>query len=437
MSFFPIRSLTALSLASAHLAVSCGSLVAIGSAASAQTPPPPPTKLANPPLPTTFSNPPLTAPRRPTALELVESARQQLINRGELPASSAVGAPIGEPGPIGAPIGPTPINTLPAPPPPFAVYRLGPGDVVSVYVQRFTEFNFQAAVDPEGQITHPLLGKIVMLGLTVEQAQARVRERVDRYIINPVVLLSLSSQRPVQVTVSGQIARPGLYPLQPQSPRVSSVLLAAGGTLEQADLRAIKIRRTLPDGAKLEETVDLFTPLRDGGALPDTRLQDGDALIITKLDPQDTTYDRTLISRSTLVKPKIIVRILSYARGGLGQVSLDNGSTFLDALATSGATPDNANFQKIALVRFDPKLGKAVTLQLDGKKALMGDPTQNLALQDNDVIVIGRNLVGKITYALNVFTQPFRDVLGFLLFFKQLGSSATNLFAPNGSNNGN
>jgi polysaccharide biosynthesis/export protein len=53
------------------------------------------------------------------------------------------------------------------------------------------------------------------------------------------------------------------------------------------------------------------------------------------------------------------------------------------------------------------------------------------------VIVIGRNLVGKITYALNVFTQPFRDVLGFLLFFKQLGSSATNLFAPNGSNNGN
>jgi polysaccharide biosynthesis/export protein len=46
------------------------------------------------------------------------------------------------------------------------------------------------------------------------------------------------------------------------------------------------------------------------------------------------------------------------------------------------------------------------------------------------VIVIGRNLVGKITYALNVFTQPFRDVLGFLLFFRQLSDSATDLFGP-------
>jgi polysaccharide biosynthesis/export protein len=426
MSLFPTRSLTALSLATVQIAVPLGLLVARLRPVSAQTPPPP----SAPPLL------PSAPPRRPTALELVESARQELRNRGELPGNTAgpltsgrsetIGGPMPNPVPLAAPI---------AAPPPFAVYRLGPGDVVSVYVQRFTEFNFQAAIDPEGQITHPLLGKIPLLGLTVEQAQAKVRERVDRYIINPVVLLSLSNQRPVQVTISGEVARPGLYPLQPQSPRVSSVLLAAGGSLEQADLRAIKIRRTLPDGVKLEETVDLFTPLRDGGALPDTRLQDGDALVVSKLDPKDTTYDRTLISRSTLVKPKIIVRILSYARGGLGQVSLDNGSTFLDALTTSGATPDNANFHKIALVRFDPKLGKAVTLQLDGKKALMGDASQNLALQDNDVIVIGRSLVGKITYALNIFTQPFRDVLGFLLFFKQLGNSATNLFAPNGNSN--
>ena len=54
------------------------------------------------------------------------------------------------------------------------------------------------------------------------------------------------------------------------------------------------------------------------------------------------------------------------------------------------------------------------------------------ALQDSDVIVIGRNLIGRITYALNTFTQPFRDVLGFTLFFRELGNSATNLFGPTG-----
>lgn len=79
-----------------------------------------------------------------------------------------------------------------------------------------------------------------------------------------------------------------------------------------------------------------------------------------------------------------------------------------------------------------PTAKKAVTRELDGKKALTGDLAQNVPLEDNDVIVIGRNLVGKITYALNVFTQPFRDVLGFLLFFRELGNSATDLFGPTG-----
>jgi polysaccharide biosynthesis/export protein len=87
--------------------------------------------------------------------------------------------------------------------------------------------------------------------------------------------------------------------------------------------------------------------------------------------------------------------------------------------------------KKIALVRFDEQQKKAVAVTLNGKAALMGDISQNVPLQDNDVIVIGRNLVGRITQTLNVFTQPFRDVLGFLLFFRQLGDNASNLFGPN------
>jgi polysaccharide biosynthesis/export protein len=98
----------------------------------------------------------------------------------------------------------------------------------------------------------------------------------------------------------------------------------------------------------------------------------------------------------------------------------------------AGVNPDGVDLHKIALVRFDEQQKKAVSLTIDGKRALMGDMSQNVALQDNDVIVVGRNLVGKITYALNVFTQPFRDVLGFLLFFRELGNSASSLFGPNG-----
>jgi polysaccharide biosynthesis/export protein len=360
-----------------------------------------------------------------SAQAAVTSGEPGLITSTPLPPARAQETPIAAPMP-GVPIL-QPEDIAPR----FNVYRLGPGDAVSVYVQRFPDFNFQAAIDPEGQITHPLLGKIALQGLTVEQAQTKVQQSVNRYIINPVVLLALTSQRPVQVTVTGEVARPGLYPLQQQGTKISSLLLSVGGTREAADLRAVKVRRPLGDGQFVEQTLDLFTPLKEGTPLPDPRLQDGDTIVVPRLTEETAkTYDRNIVSRSTLVKPKIIVRLLNYSRGGLAQIQLDNGSTLVDALASSSANPDAANLKKIALVRFDERQQRAVTIQVDGKKALMGDQSQNIALQENDVLVLDRNLVGKITNALNVFTQPFRDVLGFLLFFRQLNDGAANLFGP-------
>jgi polysaccharide export outer membrane protein len=315
----------------------------------------------------------------------------------------------------------------------FSTYRLGPTDVITVYVQRFQDLSFQAAIDQEGKITHAVLGKISLQGLTIDEAQEQVRQAVSRYIINPIVLLSLSTPRPVQVTISGEIAKPGLYPLLQSGGRVSSVLLAAGGITERGDLRAVKVRRTFTNGTTKEQDIDLYTPLKDGSAFPDLRLQDGDVIVIPTLNPAKVgDYDRSIVARSTLVKPVLTIRILSYARGGLTEVPVPNGSKFVDALAKSGLNPDQANLARVAVVRFDAVQQKAITFEVNGKDALMGNPTQNIALQDNDVIVVGRNFVGKITYALNVFTQPFRDVLGFTLFFRELGKSTSSLFGPTG-----
>jgi polysaccharide biosynthesis/export protein len=375
--------------------------------------------------------PPSASPSIPglTAKQLLEQARQRLRDRGELPPENA---PPVEPsaqtpiqGTLQVPLAPPPI-------PAFSTYRLGTGDSVAIYVQRFQDFSFQAVIDAEGKITHAVLGKISLQGLTIDEAQERVKQAVSRYLINPIVLLSLTNSRPVQVTISGEIAKPGLYPLL-QGGRVSSVLLAAGGSTERGDLRAVKIRRSFTNGTTDEKEIDLYTPLKEGSPLPDLRLQDGDVIVIPQLDPTKLDgYDRNIIARSTLVKPILTIRVLSYARGGLSEVSVPNGSKFVDILSKTGLNPDQANLTKIAIVRYDAVQQKAITFELNGKSALMGDPSQNIALQDSDVVVIGRNLIGRLTYALNTFTQPFRDILGFTLFFRQLGSSATNLFGPTG-----
>ncbi len=372
--------------------------------------------------------PPTAQPAPPTALDLVEQARQRLRDRGELPGPSA---PTSKPV---APIEPPPVeptSVAPVTPGSFNLYRLGAGDAVGVVVQRFPDLNFQAVIDQEGNITTPLLGKVALQGLTIEQAQEKVRQGINRFVIDPIVLLALTNQRPVLVTLTGEIFRPGVYPLTPPS-RISSALLVAGGATQMADLRSVIVRRTLSDGSTLEESLNLIAPLKNGTPLPDLRLQDGDVVVVSRLAPgAEKDYDRGLVARSTLVKPQISVRVLSYARGGLGNVTLPSGSSFLDALTAAAVNPDASDLRRIALIRFDPVQQKAISREIDGKKVIMGDMAQNIALEDNDVIVIGRNLVGRVTYALNVFTQPFRDVLGFILFFRELGRGASGLFGPN------
>ncbi len=371
-------------------------------------------------------------------------------------------------------LGPGDVVGIQAQRPPGA-YRLGEGDTISVFVQRFPDLSFQAAINPEGNIIVPLLGTVPLQGLTLLEAQEKIRLGLNRYVVNPIVVLSLVGQRPslnfqtainpegnillpqvgrvslqgltleeaqekirlslskilvepmvsvslvgprpVRVTISGEIFRPGIYSVNPSSPRVTDVLSTAGGSTMMADLRQVTVRRQLVDGSVVSQTIDLYSPLQNGTAPPSLRLQDGDAIIVSRREVgSDDDYDRNLVARSSLAVRQIRVRVLNYAAGGITTVSLPNGSTFIDAL--SGTSTNNANLRSIALVRFDPERGTAITQKLNGKKALKGDASQNVPLQHNDVIVIGRTLIGKITNTLSTITRPFFDIRSFIRFFE-------------------
>ncbi len=247
---------------------------------------------------------------------------------------------------------------------------------------------------------------------------------------------TLAAAIPVNITILGEVAQPGFFTVPPSNRPVADAMLVAGGITSNADLRAVRVRRVMENGAISEEILDLYTPLLTGAELPELRLANGDVVFVPQIESStDEYYDRVLVSRSTLAVPQIVVRILSYPGGGINVVPVPSGSTFADIL---NAVPLlSADLDNIALIRFDPEQGKAVTLEINAQELLRGDMAQNVPLENNDVIVIGRNLVGKITYALSTFTQPFRDVLGFLLFFDSLRDSATLLFGPGGDNEDN
>ncbi|MBK1990453.1 polysaccharide biosynthesis/export family protein [Sphaerospermopsis aphanizomenoides BCCUSP55] len=369
-------------------------------------------------------------------------------------------------------------------------YRLGIGDTISVTVQRFPDLSFQATINLEGNIVVPLLGVISLRGLSLPEAKAKIRSSLNRYVIEPDILLSLAGERPnlsfsaligqdgnilvpqvgqlfikglsleaaqekiasalssittdtvavslsqprpAQITITGEVFRPGIYAAGAGTARITDILPLAGGTTLTADLREIQVRRQLNDGSIVSQNINLYASLQNGGLLPKLRLRDGDAIIVPRRElGTDDGYDRKLVARSNLVVPQIKVRILNYTAGGIITQSLPSGSTFIDILG--GVSLSTANLRDIALVRFDPEQGKAVTQRLDGKKVLAGDVSQNVALQDNDVIVVGRNLIGKLQNLLTTITQPYFNVQSFLQFFQNFGNG---LFGSGSNSNSN
>ena len=176
------------------------------------------------------------------------------------------------------------------------------GDGLTINVPLFPEFNTVAIINEEGNIIIPILGRISLVGLSLAEAEQKIiYELSNRFLQEePEVFIALTAPRPAQVSILGEVVRPGFYSFVAGSP-LNVALSATGGSTKDADLRSVIIRRSLVDGSVIERTIDLYTPLLNSQALPDVRLQGGDTVIVNKLEiGTDRDYDRSLVAQTTL-----------------------------------------------------------------------------------------------------------------------------------------
>jgi polysaccharide export outer membrane protein len=142
-----------------------------------------------------------------------------------------------------------PATGAPPPPPvePPPGYEIGPEDVLSVLFWREPDMSVeQVTVRPDGKITLPLLNEVQAAGLTPEQLRAELQSAAERYVQDPnatVVVRQINSRK---VFITGQVTRPGVYPLAgPMT--VLQLIATAGGLLEYAADNNITVLR-LEDG---------------------------------------------------------------------------------------------------------------------------------------------------------------------------------------------
>jgi polysaccharide biosynthesis/export protein len=121
-------------------------------------------------------------------------------------------------------------------------YIIDPEDVVSVRVWREPEMSGLFTVRPDGKITMPLVGDIQAGGVTPDQLQQKVVEALQTLMNRPQVVASVHEVRSKRYYVSGEVNRPGQYPLIGKVTIVEALTMA-GGFREFADMKGVKVMR--------------------------------------------------------------------------------------------------------------------------------------------------------------------------------------------------
>jgi polysaccharide export outer membrane protein len=123
-------------------------------------------------------------------------------------------------------------------------YVIGPGDILAVVFWRQDDMSAEVIVRPDGKISVPLLNEVDVTGLTPEQLRMKLTSEALRFIQDPNVTVVVKQINSRRVFVTGQVVRPGPYPLI-SSVNVLQLLSMAGGLLEYADAKKILIMRTI------------------------------------------------------------------------------------------------------------------------------------------------------------------------------------------------
>jgi protein involved in polysaccharide export with SLBB domain len=151
---------------------------------------------------------------------------------------------------------------------------LSPGDSVRIVVWRKPEFSGDFVVAPNGTITHPLFRVVQVGGLPFATAEANLRKYLSQFEQNPEFVM----EPLVRVAVSGEVERPTVFALRPET-TIAEAVARAGGVSQTGARNRVRVVRLDAGGQQEELVVNLTDPSVGYGKIP---VQSGDQIIVDR-----------------------------------------------------------------------------------------------------------------------------------------------------------
>ena len=247
------------------------------------------------------------------------------------------------------------VDNLPVP----SGYVLGVGDQLSVLLYGNDNIESSLVIDREGAVNFPLLGPLVLAGISWNEAKDLVERRVQDQLVGTKVVISLGRLRSINVFMAGEVAQPGNFTVSALTTIIQSIYLA-GGISETGSYRDIQVIR---QGQKVA-TLDLYGLLLEGSVVSDKRLQNGDVVFVPLKGSIATI--RGAVNRSARFETL-------------------EGETLGDLINMAGGLTPDAISQQAVLQRRDLELELPVLNNLD----LTDTSALRLPIQDGDLVSVG------------------------------------------------
>lgn len=158
-------------------------------------------------------------------------------------------------------------------------YILGPGDAVYIDIYGASQKTIESTISPDGEVTIEGFGPVQVSGLTVAQANARLRSTLGARYSSSKIKLTVGQTRSIMINVMGEVKNPGTYTL-PAFATVFHALYMAGGTNDIGTLRNIKVYRN----NRLVSVVDIYDYILNGKLTGNVRLADNDVIAVGPYD---------------------------------------------------------------------------------------------------------------------------------------------------------
>jgi polysaccharide export outer membrane protein len=250
-------------------------------------------------------------------------------------------------------------------------YVIGPQDVLEIKVWGHDDLFRSVSVSADGYFSFPLIGRVRAGGLTVRQLEEQITKLLDKdYIVNPQVTITVTEFKSKKVFILGEVLKPGAYYLS-KNDTLLEIISKAGGVTQNAGREIIIVRPTV--GSR-QQPIGLDDPTSEQIRVDLQALIAGDVSKNIGVQDNDTIY----VPKSSMFSVFGEVR-------KPGSYSLEKEMTVLEAISIAGGPTQDADPQKLELLRKEGNEQKKIVLNL---RDLLNakDETKEWLIQDGDVI---------------------------------------------------